>query len=54
MVTVAKQIVISMNGIASNFEKETYDQLNKLEGLVNEATATDQSSTGRTHYARKR
>jgi hypothetical protein len=42
-VTVAKQIVIIMNGIASNFdEQETHDQLNKLERLVNEATTMDQ------------
>jgi hypothetical protein len=47
-VKVAEEVALTMKSIASNFdEKETYNQLNKLERLVNEATATDQPSTGR-------
>ena len=42
-VAVAKQIVITMNSIASNFdEQEIHTQLNKLESLVNEAKIVDQ------------
>ena len=42
-VTVAKQIVITMNSITSNFdEQEIHNQLNKLEKLVNEAMTVDQ------------
>jgi ArsR family metal-binding transcriptional regulator len=45
-VTVAKQIVVTMNSIASNFdEQEIRAQLNELEKLVNEAKTTDQSPT---------
>jgi hypothetical protein len=41
-VTVAKQIALTMKGIASNFdEQEIHAQLNKLERLVNEAKTTD-------------
>jgi ABC-type bacteriocin/lantibiotic exporter with double-glycine peptidase domain len=37
-VTVAKQIVLTTNSIASNFdEKEIHVQLNELERLINEA-----------------
>jgi hypothetical protein len=45
-VTVVKQIVITMNSIASNFhEKEIHAQLNELESLINEAQTIDQSRT---------
>jgi hypothetical protein len=38
-VKVAEEVALTMKSIASNFdEKETYNQLNKLERLVNEAT----------------
>jgi hypothetical protein len=45
-VKVAEQVALTMKSIASNFdEKETYNQLNKLERLVNEAATAEQSST---------
>jgi hypothetical protein len=38
-VKVAEEVALTMKSIASNFdEKEAYNQLNKLERLVNEAT----------------
>jgi hypothetical protein len=41
-VSVAKHIVLTMNGIVSNFdEQEIHAQLNKLERLVNEAKTID-------------
>ena len=44
-VSVAKHIVLTMNGIVSNFdEQQIFDQLNELERLINETKTIDQTA----------
>jgi hypothetical protein len=44
-VSVAKHIVLTMNGTVSNFdEQQIFDQLNELERLINETKTIDQTA----------
>ena len=44
-VSVAKHIVLTMNGIVSNFdEQQIFEQLNELERLINETKTIDQTA----------